>query len=255
MAVRRLTIEDLGKRFGDTWVLRNVRARVHPGRITAFIGPNGAGKTTLFHVITGDYSPDEGRVSIDDKDITGWPCWRIARLGIGRQFQDVRVFRGLSVLDNVRIALLPPRFQSPWRAWRHIGKRSSEVDDVNTEALKWIEFVGLADSRNRLASELSFGEQKLLALARLLANGADLLLLDEPTAGLSHGMIDRLSKILRQLVDEKGVTVALIEHNMTVVASLAYWIYFLNEGRVSFTGRGDHVLGNHDVRETYMGIA
>lgn len=255
MAPRRLIIDKIGKRFGDMWALRDVRACVHPAQITVFIGPNGAGKTTLFHIISGDYSPDEGRVMLDDVDITRWPAWKIARLGIGRQFQDIRVFGGLSVLDNIRVAMIKQSEQSPMHFWRYLTPCRFQRDGRVTEAMRWIEFVGLECERDRLARELSFGQQKLLSLARLLANGSDFLLLDEPTAGLSHQMIDRLMGTLNDLVKQKEFTVALIEHNMTVVASLADWIYFLNEGRVSFTGRGDHVLGNREVREAYMGLS
>ena len=251
----QLVIDKIGKKFGDIWALQDVRARIHPGRITAFVGPNGAGKTTLFHVISGDYMPDVGQVFLNDQDITGRSPWQIARLGIGRQFQDVRVFNGLSVLDNVRVALLTPAEQSPWQFWRYLWNGGGNGGARTEEALKWLEYVGLQDQRKDLASELSFGQQKLLSLARLLAKGMTLLLLDEPTAGLSHKMIDKLITTLQTLVKKNGVTIVFIEHNMTVVASLADWIYFLNDGRVAFTGRADHVLGNQEVKETYMGLS
>lgn len=251
----QLVIDKIGKKFGEIWVLQDVRARIHPGRITAFVGPNGAGKTTLFHVISGDYIPEKGHVLLNGQNITGRPPWQIARLGIGRQFQDVRVFNGLSVLDNVRVALMNPSEQSPMQFWRYLWERETEGDSRIEEAMKWLEFVGLQDQHNNLASELSFGQQKLLSIARLLAKGMELLLLDEPTAGLSHKMIDKLITTLQTLVEKNGVTIVFIEHNMTVVASLAYWIYFLNDGRVAFTGRADHVLGNQEVKETYMGLS
>ena len=252
---KELIIQNAGKRFGDLWVLRNICARVHPGRITAFVGPNGAGKTTLFHLITGDYVPDEGHISIDGRKITGLPPWKVATLGVGRQFQDVRVFGGLTVLDNVRVALMHSREQSPIQFWRYVFASSPVGGAPAKKANEWLEFAGLQGYSNSLARELSFGEQKLLSLATILASGATILLLDEPTAGLSHGMINRLVRTLEDVVAEKGISIALIEHNMTVVTSLAYWVYFLNEGKVAFTGRSDHVLGNREVREVYMGLS
>lgn len=249
-----LILKDISKRFGDFWALRQIRAAVPAGRITAFIGPNGAGKTTLFHVIAGTLRPDAGSVFFDGKEITGLPPFEVARLGIGRQFQDVRVFGGLNVLDNVAIAMIPTSEQWAWRAWfgRYQGKSAMRKAEV--AALRWLEFVGLEDHRNRPARELSFGQQKLLSLARLFAKGSEFLLLDEPTAGLSHSMIDQITALIRRAVDENGLTVALVEHNMSVVADLAFWIHFLHEGRVAFSGKREHVLGNRKVREIYMGL-
>ena len=249
-----LILNNVGKRFGDFWVLRNVRASVPTGKITAFIGPNGAGKTTLFHVIAGTLKPDEGKVTFRGTDITGQPAFAIARLGIGRQFQDVRVFGGLTVRDNVIVGMLPPSDRDAWQAWVPSHRRSALMETFRAEAAHWLEHVGLQDRMDQMARDLSFGQQKLLALARLFAKRSDLLLLDEPTAGLSHSMIEQITKLIRQAVTERGLTVVLVEHNMNVVADLASWIHFMHEGRVAFSGEKDHVLGNRSVREIYMGL-
>ena len=250
----KILIDRVGKRFNDFWAVSNVRANIWEGKITAFIGPNGAGKTTLFHVLAGELAPDAGRVLLNGTDITMSATWKIARMGIGRQFQDVRIFGGLSVFENVLVALLTPHEQSPVWSWKNMWRQSDILKRHKNKAEYWLEFIGLSDHHADLARELSFGQQKLLSIARLMAGGFDVFLLDEPTAGLSHAMVVRIVALLNNLVKQHGVTIALIEHNMTVVASLAYWIYFMNEGRVASQGRSDHVLGNKDVREMYMGL-
>jgi ABC-type branched-subunit amino acid transport system ATPase component len=249
-----MILNGVGKRFGDFWALKDIRASVPSGKITAFIGPNGAGKTTLLHVIAGTLVPDEGRVLFRGKDITGTPAHKVARLGIGRQFQDVRVFGGMTVLDNVVVAMIPPRDQDAWHAWWGRGLVSRKMMYRRQEALRWLEHVGLEEERDNRARDLSFGQQKLLALARLFAGGFEFLLLDEPTAGLSPPMIEQMTKLVREAVEERGLTVAMVEHNMSVVADLAFWIHFLHEGRLAFSGERQHVLGNKSVREIYMGL-
>ncbi len=249
-----LILNNIGKRFGEFWVLRGIRASVPAGKITAFIGPNGAGKTTLLHVIAGALRPDEGEIRFQGQEIGGLPCHHIARLGIGRQFQDVRVFGGLCVLDNVMVGLVPPAMQDAWSGWFASGRKRRLLKEHHDTAMRWLEHVGLEDERLRPARQLSFGQQKLLSLARLFARGFPFLLLDEPTAGVSPAMIEKISGLIREAVTERGATVALVEHNMTVVADLAYWIHFLHEGRVAFSGERSHVLGNKSVRQMYMGL-
>jgi ABC-type branched-subunit amino acid transport system ATPase component len=250
-----LVVQDIRKRFGDSEVLAGVRASAPEGRITAFIGPNGAGKTTLFHVIAGALKPDSGRVWLHGQEITGLSPSTIARMGLGRQFQDVRVFPALSVTDNVIAAMLPVDQQDVWWTMFHPFRSVTALRAFRTEAQGWIEFVGLADEHHRLARELSFGQQKLLALARLFAAGFSCLLLDEPTAGVSEPMANHIVALIRRAVAENSLSVvAFIEHNMTAVEDLADWIHFLHEGRVAFSGSCDHVLGDREVRETYMGI-
>jgi len=250
-----LLIKDVGKRFGDTWVLRDVRVAVPKGKITAFMGPNGAGKTTLFHVISGALKPDIGHVYFEGVDITGWPSHAIALQGIGRQFQDVRVFKALTVLENVVVGLVPQQHQKAWWAWLQPIKTDRSMQKIRHEAEHWLDYVGLADARTQAAGELSFGQQKLLSLARLFAKDFSCLLLDEPTAGVSPAMIERIITLIRKRVDEGALSVtAFVEHNMNAVEHLADWIHFMHEGRIAFSGRSDHVLGCEIVRELYMGI-
>ena len=254
MVSKGLIIKNISKHFGGFPALSNIRAAVPTGKITAFIGPNGAGKTTLFHLIAGVLKPDAGSVYFDDIEITGMPSYAVARLGIGRQFQDVRVFGGLTVLDNVTAAMIPYSEQIIWRAWFMNFKGKEIIRQAKEEAQYWLEYVGLKEQHKRLAVELSFGQQKLLSLARLFARKSKLLLLDEPTAGLSQQMISQVMNLILKAVNDNKVTVALVEHNMNVVAELSFWIHFMHEGKVAFSGKKEHVLGSQNVRKIYMGL-
>ena len=152
------------------------------------------------------------------------------------------------------LAVLEAKERCPWWAFRRGFGREVFRACHRERAMKWLEYVGLAAMSCQRAAQLSFGQQKLLSLARLLAGGFPVLLLDEPTAGLSPLMAKQMGVLIRQAVAEHQMTVALIEHNMTFVAELAHWIYFMHEGRIAFTGRADHVLGDREVRQIYMGI-
>lgn len=250
----KLVARGLSKRFGDFEALRGVDITVFPGRVSAFVGPNGAGKTTLFHVLGGGLAPDAGRVLLDGRDITGLPPWYIARLRVGRLFQDVRVFEHLSALDNIRAALLPPNGQGLRSMLSAFGNQKKHATK-NDEALYWLEYVGLAEHAGTPGGELSFGQQKLLAIGRLAALQATLLFLDEPTAALSPAMTQKMVALIHRLVAEKNLSVALIEHNMRVVKELAFYTYFMHEGEVYCHGTQRCVLENPEVRDLYMGLS
>ena len=249
-----LRVENVSKRFGAFQALQDVTLTVGAGRVTALVGPNGAGKTTLFHVMGGTLAPDAGKVLLNGADITGLPPYKVARRHVGRLFQDVRVFPALSAAENIEAALLQRSdyaFVSTMAWWR----RMARTKDRRARAMAWLEFVGLSDKADLPAGELSYGQQKLLALARIVALRPSLLLLDEPTAALSPAMTKRMVSLIRQLVEEQGLTVALIEHNMGVVRGLADDIYFLHEGTVHTHGSQKDVLENPAVRELYMGLS
>ena len=250
----RLLARDIAKSFGNFRALHDVDVTVFPGRITAFVGPNGAGKTTLFHILSGNLRPDRGRIMLDGVDITRFEPWRIARMGMGKLYQDVRIFEGLSVLDNVRAALLTPSDQSLLSVFR-VRRFAAGERARKDEAMHCLEYVGLAGFAEKRGGELSFGQQKLLAIARLLAHRSRLLLLDEPTAALSPVMTENMIALIRKISAEQNVSVALIEHNMRVVRELASYIYFLHEGTVYCHGTQSCVLENPEVRELYMGLS
>lgn len=252
--MKKIKILNVSKKFGDIWALKDVTISIFGSKITGFIGPNGAGKTTLFHIISGELKPDRGKIFLEDEDITGLPPWKIAEKGIGRIFQDVRIFKGLTVLENVIVALQERKNETPFWAWRNLFNLDKLKKKYSGEAMHWLEFVGLENERNKYANELSFGQQKLLSFARLMAGNFDVLLLDEPTSGLYPEMIKKIESILKKIIEEEKKTIAIIEHNMSVILNIADWVYFMNEGRIDFFGKPDHILGAREVREIYVGI-
>lgn len=245
-----LIIQGLRKRFGELEVLGGIDTALPARRITAFIGPNGAGKTTLFQAITGEIRPDGGKVILHGSDITGKEPWQLARMGIGKMFQDVRVFSGLSPLQNVVAAL---HRQSDRTLGSSILRNRDTLNEENDLANMFLDRVGLDGLRDAPAGELSWGNQKLLAFARLLAGDFSFVLLDEPVAGVSPILKLRLLELIRELA-AKGVTVALIEHDMAFVRDLANAVVVLKEGHVFEQGPADEVLTQPATIELCFGI-
>ncbi|MDA3797755.1 MAG: ATP-binding cassette domain-containing protein [Kiritimatiellae bacterium] len=250
-----ITLKGIKKTFGSFQALKQVDATILPGRISAFVGPNGAGKTTLFHILTGNLKPDAGTVKINNKNITGMEPWRIAELGVGKLFQDVRIFENMTVLENVVVALMKRKEENPLYAFTSLFKNKEIYNRYNDEAMHCLEYVGLESRSTTLGGELSFGQQKLLSIARLIAHKSSCLLLDEPTAALSPTMTKEMIKLIQRLISEKDISIALIEHNMTVVRELAFYTYFMHEGEIFCHGTQNCVLENPDVRELYMGLS
>jgi ABC-type branched-subunit amino acid transport system ATPase component len=249
-----LILENIEKRFGNVAVLRGISASIPRGSVTAFVGPNGAGKTTLFHAISGDLRPDKGAVVLRGKEISGLPPWKAARLGLGKLFQDVRIFENLTLIENVLLALHDHNDRSAVASLLRSPFRAKLAPAQEEQARNWLELTGVEKPFERPAGLLSFGNKKLLALARLLAGGFDLLLLDEPTAGVSPGMVERIKEMVRKMVSEQGKTVMLIEHNFSFVSAVADQVYVLRDGMVHDSGRTDEVLGREENREILIGL-
>lgn len=251
-----LSCHDLQKSFGGVRALDlpGDAPIFEPGRVTALLGSNGAGKTTLFHLLTGQLRPDVGEVRLGKKRIDGLAPWHIARLGIGRLFQDVRIFEKLTALENVMVAFPQQKGENPLLSV--LARRAvNRQEFANTkEAQRLLDFVGLGDYAAAPAESLSYGQQKLAGIARLLAAGAKVLLLDEPAAGVNPQMIENLLALIRRLADESH-TVVLVEHNMEVVEALADYVYFLHEGRLIAQGLSQEVLANTQIRDVYLGLA
>ena len=250
-----LKIKNLTKIINGFKIIDQVTATFLPGRITALIGPNGAGKTTLFHLITGELKADGGEIFYRGKRLSALAPHKIARNGIGRLFQDVRVFGNLTVFENIASACYNQLYETPWypfTSWKSLRSLNLQVSD---QVMVLLELTGLLDAKDTVAHALSYGQQKLLAIARILAGEFSLLLLDEPTAGLNDIMIKKVLEVIENIIiNDKSKTIVLVEHNMNAVTEIADWVYFMNEGRISFFGRTDHVLGDYDVREIYLGL-
>jgi len=246
-----LELVDLSKHFGGVKAVDNINLRVAKGEIFGLIGPNGSGKSTIVNLITGLLAPTAGRIVIDAGDVTGLPTHaRVAR-GVARTFQNIRLFGQLTVWQNLWVAENRDRQQRaqpilPRWLW------GGEADRQRLGAA--LEFSGLAGKRDDLASNLSFGEQRRLELARALAAEPKLLLLDEPAAGMNAGEIDELDARIRRIRDT-GVTVVLIEHHMELIMAVADRIAVLNFGQKIAQGSPREVQSNARVREAYLGTA
>jgi len=247
-----LSVAGLNKSFDGVRAVDDVSFDLRKGCITALIGPNGAGKTTVFNILTGLLKPDSGSVCIDGRDITAISPFRIARLGLGRTFQNIRLFSQMSVLENVMLALKYEKGETLWAALSKSRAMLKEDSDNKDEAKKYLDFVGLPEKAAQSAENLSYGQRKLLEIARALALKPQVLLLDEPIAGLFPGMIPKMKRIIRQLRDS-GRTILFIEHDMKTVMDLADWIIVLNYGRKIAEGTPEQIQKNEEVIEAYLG--
>jgi branched-chain amino acid transport system ATP-binding protein len=242
-----LATEDLTKEFAGFVAVSGVSLRVRRDTIHALIGPNGAGKTTCFNLLTKFLSPTRGRIVFKGRDITSLPPAEVARLGLVRSFQISAVFPHLTVLENVRIALQRRRGGS-FDFWR--SKRV--LDILNDRAAALISDVGLAPFLDWKAVELPYGRKRALEIATTLAVDPEMLLLDEPTAGMGHEDIDRISALIKSVAVNR--TVLMVEHNLSVVANISDRITVLTRGRVLAEGDYETVSSNPEVREAYMGV-
>jgi branched-chain amino acid transport system ATP-binding protein len=242
-----LETENLTKDFAGFVAVRDVNLRVERDTIHALIGPNGAGKTTCFNLLTKFLSPSRGRILYKGSDITGMAAADVARRGIVRSFQISAVFPHLTVVENVRIALQRKRGTS-FDFWRS----SRILDTFNARALELVTDVGLAAYANVPAVELPYGRKRALEIATTLALDPELLLLDEPTAGMGHEDIDRISALIKRVSANR--TVLMVEHNLSVVENLCDRITVLTRGRILAEGDYATVANNPEVREAYMGV-
>jgi branched-chain amino acid transport system ATP-binding protein len=242
-----LETHGLTKDFAGFVAVNGVSLRVQRGAIHALIGPNGAGKTTCFNLLTKFLQPTQGRIVFKGRDITALAPADVARLGMVRSFQISAVFPHLTVLENVRIALQRQRGGS-FDFWRS----ARVLERFNERALSLIADVGLADAAGVAAVELPYGRKRALEIATTLALDPEMLLLDEPTAGMGHEDIDRIAKLIKRVAADR--TVLMVEHNLSVVENLCDRITVLTRGRVLAEGDYATVSNNPEVREAYMGV-
>jgi len=241
----RLQLSGVSKRFGGLQAIDQVTLDLEPGIVTTLVGPNGAGKTTLFNTITGHIKPDSGSILWKGKSIVGMAPWKIARLGIARTFQDLRLFTHMSVQENVLAAMETRSWL--WQSGGHAAQKIRDEKVAHT-----LDITGLADMAQEKANNLSYAERKFLSLARTLVSGADLWLLDEPASGLDPPSYDLFLKLLRDQVN-RGVTVCIIEHNLDIVVGISDKIAFLDQGRLIANGDPREVLENPELVAIYFG--
>jgi branched-chain amino acid transport system ATP-binding protein len=240
-----LRLRGVGRRFGGVHAVKDVDLDIRPGERRAILGPNGAGKTTLFNVISGEFGPTAGSIELFGRDVTAEPGRKRARLGLSRTFQTSKLFLGLTVEDNLYLALLGARdghlriVRS--RKDREMRKRAREMAGV----------VGLDEMVEREVGELGHGEQRQLELGMARATNPKLMMLDEPAAGLSRAERVRLTEMLREL--DADITLILIEHDMDVALGVAEWVTMMHNGTVLVEGTPEEIRANETVHELYLG--
>ena len=248
-----LDVKNLGISFGGLHALNEFRIKVEKNQLYGLIGPNGAGKTTVFNLLTGVYKPDTGKVFLDGEDITGRKTMDVSKAGIARTFQNIRLFGKLSVLDNVKAGM---HNRHPYPVLAGIFKTGSfrrveaEMDEKAMELLKVFELEDLCDT---IASNLPYGQQRKLEIARALATEPKLLLLDEPAAGMNPNETQALMDMIRLVREEFDMTILLIEHDMKLVSGICEELTVLNFGEVLASGKTADVLSNPDVITAYLG--
>jgi ABC-type branched-subunit amino acid transport system ATPase component len=248
-----LNLEALSKSFVGLRAVNNLSFEVKAGTITSLIGGNGAGKTTAFNLITGNLAPDTGHIAFRDTRVDSLPPHKVARAGIARGFQELRLFNRLSARDNIEAAIPGQRGEGLVRAL--IGGRGlrKERDATTARSGALLRALMIEAQGHALAEQLSYGQQKLLSLGRLLATEAELLLLDEPTSGLSPDMINDFCTRMCALT-KVGKTILLIEHNVEIVMQLSDWVVVMHQGTMIAEGKPEDVRNNVTVMHTYLGI-
>jgi branched-chain amino acid transport system ATP-binding protein len=243
-----LRVEQVHKSFDGFKAVNGARLEVNRGELVAVIGPNGAGKTTLFNLITGQLKPDRGRILFKERIISRLPTHQICRRGIARSFQVANVFHRLTVFRNVQVSVLS-RQRKSMTLFRPVNKMALE------ETRKILESVGLLDKCENIAGSLSHGDQRILEIAIALGNEPEMLILDEPTAGMSPDETASTLDLIRHLADSRGLTILFCEHDMDIVFDIAQSIMVMHHGSTILQGRPEEVRGNAEVQDAYLGAA
>jgi branched-chain amino acid transport system ATP-binding protein len=253
--VSLLSLEDATIRFGGLTAVNSVSFSLEKGALFGLIGPNGAGKTTCFNLITGVYKPTSGTIRLDGKSIGGTPSNRIASLGIARTFQNIRLFKALSVLENVVVGGFLRHKTGLFSSLAYLPGSINETEELKNEAMRLLDVVNLSSVANVRSADLSYGMQRRLEIARAMATKPKLLLLDEPAAGMNPQEKEELNSMVKKIRDEHGMTVLLIEHDMRFVMSLCENIVVLDHGEEIAQGPPSAIRNDPKVIAAYLGEA
>jgi branched-chain amino acid transport system ATP-binding protein len=248
-----LRVEDMTHWFGGLRAVHDYDLEIEPGQIRGLIGPNGAGKTTIFNLITGRYKPTEGGIFLDGHEITGLPAHRIASMGIGRTFQNLRLWRHMTVLEHVKMARYSKITYGLLGAFFGTAKRHREEAAIEERAYDLLELVAVRHLADQIVTNLPYGAQRRVELARALATEPKILFLDEPTAGMNPDELLQMMEIIRHVHNELGLAIFLIEHRMKVVMDLCERIQTLVFGEVIAEGTSDEIQSDPRVIDAYLG--
>ena len=248
-----LEVSNLGIAFGGLQAVSQLDLSIEKGHLYGLIGPNGAGKTTVFNMLTGVYRPTEGNIVLDGKDITGQNPELISRAGVARTFQNIRLFHDMTVLDNVKVGLHNQIKYSMWTGIFRLPAYKEKEHEMNRAAHKLLKIFDLDKESGYKASQLPYGKQRKLEIARALATNPKLLLLDEPAAGMNPNETAELMQTVRRVRDQFGIAILLIEHDMNFVMGICEEITVLDYGRVIARGDGKSIRNNPKVIAAYLG--
>ncbi|MCF6094477.1 ABC transporter ATP-binding protein [Microaerobacter geothermalis] len=248
-----LEVKNISKTFGGLTAISDVSVSIDKGTITAVIGPNGAGKTTFFNMITGFYVPDRGDILLEGKSIKGLRPDQIANRGISRTFQNIRLFKEMTAIENVMVGM-DSRLKSGLPGILVHSKRNREEErKAKVEAYRLLKYVGISDIANTEANSLPYGHQRKLEIARALASNPKMLLLDEPAAGMNPRETAEMTQFIRRLKEELELSIVLIEHDMKLVMGLSEYIHVLDYGQKIAEGTPEEIRSNPRVIEAYLG--